>query len=169
MAGRARERRLILVREAVLDALVGGLVELGVPDAEVVAGRLAEAVCGRLAALDLVAATQRSVARAREDRQLTERDEAAVAALLQLARRIDLADRYFEDLAELHAERNLRPPSQDNVSLPTFLKYCEALGLTPSGRKQESKPKGAPGGGGLAARRSAELSRQSAARRSRQA
>ncbi|MFC9966324.1 hypothetical protein ACFVH4_19015 [Nocardia ignorata] len=31
----------------------------------------------------------------------------------------------------------------DNVSMPTYLRYCESLGLTPAGRRQMA-PKEAP-------------------------
>jgi hypothetical protein len=35
----------------------------------------------------------------------------------------------------------------DNVTIPTYLKFCESLGLTPGGRGEEfEKPKGASGG-----------------------
>lgn len=47
-----------------------------------------------------------------------------------------MAARYFEALADYAADMNGRPPSQDNVSIPTFLKYCESLGLTPAGRNR---------------------------------
>lgn len=77
---------------------------------------------------------------------LTPADAAAVQAARALALKIDMADRYFEELADSHAERNLRPPSQDNVSIPTFLKYCESLGLTPAGRKVPAQADPAKGG-----------------------
>lgn len=76
-------------------------------------------------------------------------DAAAIEAARALARKIDLADEYFERLAAYHAENDLRPPSADNVSIPTFLKYCESLGLTPAGRTkltEGKKPEGKPGG-----------------------
>ena len=49
----------------------------------------------------------------------------------------------------------------DNVSLPTYLKFCAELGLTPAGRKLLEK--GAPGVSGkpvsgVSARRAARLS-----------
>lgn len=50
---------------------------------------------------------------------LTEADQAAVAVLLRLAETIDHA-----------SERS----SLDNVSIPTFLRFAESLGLTPAGR-----------------------------------
>jgi hypothetical protein len=66
-------------------------------------------------------------------------DKPAVEAARALARKIDLMDEYFDALADDVASRNLRPPSVDNVSLPTFLKYCDALGLTPAGRSRQTK------------------------------
>lgn len=51
-----------------------------------------------------------------------------------MARKIDGMDAYLAALADDAAERRLRPPSQDNVSIPTYLKFCESLGLTPAGR-----------------------------------
>lgn len=63
-------------------------------------------------------------------------DAGAVAALLALARKIDAWDEIVE-LATEQAGDGRRPtvPQHDNTSLPTFLKYCEALGLTPGSRK----------------------------------
>ena len=76
-------------------------------------------------------------------------DAAAVEAARALARKIDLHDEYFEALTDDALVYDLRPPSQDNVSIPTFLKYCESLGLTPSGRARAEieKPKGGASGG----------------------
>lgn len=76
-------------------------------------------------------------------------DAPAIEAARALARKIDLADEYFERLANYNADHDLRPPSADNVSIPTFLKYCESLGLTPAGRAkltEGKKPEGKPGG-----------------------
>ena len=63
-------------------------------------------------------------------------DAGAVEALLALAKKIDAWDEIV-DLAMDQAEDGRRPtvPQHDNTSLPTFLKYCEALGLTPATRK----------------------------------
>ena len=63
-------------------------------------------------------------------------DAGAVEALLALARKIDAWDDIV-DLAVDQAEDGRRPtvPQHDNTSLPTFLKYCEALGLTPATRR----------------------------------
>ena len=65
-------------------------------------------------ALDIIAATERSI---RAATHLTDLDAGAVAALRALAIRIGTTD-----------------PEKDNVTLPTFLKYCEALKLTPASR-----------------------------------
>jgi len=78
-------------------------------------------------------------------------DAGTVEAIRALALKIDLQDDYFRELAAHNEERKLRPPSQDNVSIPTYLKYAEALGLTPSGRTKAEiePPKGAGPGGTL--------------------
>jgi len=94
-------------------------------------------------------ATTASIEAARAANQLLPQDEGAVAALLVLAEKIDgLADQkagVTED-GELVEERK-RPQQLDNVTVPTFLKYCDALGLTPAGRKAlAEKKRGATGG-----------------------
>jgi hypothetical protein len=65
-------------------------------------------------------------------------DRGAVEALRGLAAQVDY----------LLASGGLREDGKlDNVSVPTYLKFCEALGLTPAGREKlsEKKPE-APGG-----------------------
>lgn len=64
-------------------------------------------------------------------------DAGTVAALLALARKIDAWDQIVEWAREDAAETDSRPkvPANDNTSLPTFLRYCEALGLTPGSRR----------------------------------
>lgn len=64
-------------------------------------------------------------------------DAGAVEALRALARKIDAWDEIVQWAIEDAAEVDGRPkvPANDNTSLPTFLKYCEALGLTPGSRK----------------------------------
>ena len=94
-----------------------------------------------------MAATEAALASAYEAGHLTDADQAAVQALRDLAVKISAQDSYFDALLEDARERKGRPPVQDNVSLPTFLKYCEALGLTPSSRaalaaKAAQKPAG---------------------------
>lgn len=54
--------------------------------------------------------------------QITEQDSGAVEALRILAREIDRI------AADPHAKL-------DNVIMPTYFKYSDALGLTPAGRK----------------------------------
>lgn len=63
-------------------------------------------------------------------------DAGTVAALLALARKIDAWDQIVEWATE-EAPEGRRPtvPQHDNTSLPTFLRYCEALGLTPGSRR----------------------------------
>ena len=75
-------------------------------------------------------------------------DAGAVETIKALALKIDAQDEYMEALADDAADRNLRPPSQDNVSIPTYLKFCESLGLTPAGRtKAAIEAKGGQSGG----------------------
>jgi hypothetical protein len=65
------------------------------------------------------------------------KDAGAIAALLALAHKIDDYDTILDhilDQIENDPESKVRPPASDNVSLPTYLKYCESLGLTPGGR-----------------------------------
>lgn len=87
----------------------------------------------------LLEATEAAVAAAAH---LTDVDQGAVEVLLYLARKIDTEDRLRELALEWAEENKQRPPSVDNVSVPTFLKYCESLGLTPAGRVKlgEKKP-----------------------------
>lgn len=80
---------------------------------------------------------------------LTDADKGAVEALRSLARKIDAWDVIVEWAMDDAADSDSRPrvPQNDNVSLPTYLKFCESLGLTPAGRTKlgEKKPE-APGG-----------------------
>ena len=64
-------------------------------------------------------------------------DAGAVAAAGALAKKIDAWDRIVDWARDDAAETGSRPtvPANDNTSLPTFLKYCDALGLTPGARK----------------------------------
>lgn len=72
---------------------------------------------------------------------LTAMDSGAVFALMELAGAIDAinAGAEFNDEDE-------KPRSFDNVTIPTYLKYCESLGLTPAGRLKLGTSKGATGG-----------------------
>ena len=66
---------------------------------------------------------------------LTDTDAGAVAVLRELAREIDVRDELRERALEAAREEHTRPPGIDNVTVPTYLKFCDALGLTPAGRK----------------------------------
>lgn len=80
-------------------------------------------------------------------KHLTDLDAGAVEALRALARKIDTWDQIVDWAIDDAADREgSRPavPANDNTSLPTYLKYCEALGLTPAGREKltAKKPEG---------------------------
>jgi hypothetical protein len=82
----------------------------------------------------VLAATDAAIAAARD--QLTAMDQGAVMALRVLAQKIDNMLDDAPGVAEdgtLIEER--KRAMLDNVTLPTYLKYCDALGLTPAGRK----------------------------------
>lgn len=72
---------------------------------------------------------------------LTPADEGAKAALLALARKIDAWDVIVEWAFEDADEDGGRPrvPQNDNVSISAYLKGCEQLGLTPTGRAALAK------------------------------
>jgi len=98
---------------------------------------------------DVVDATLKSVAAAGH-LDADGKDAGAIAALLALARKIDDYDTvigHIMEQIEMDPESNVRPPASDNVSLPTYLKYCESLGLTPGGRGELSASK-KPGAAG---------------------
>lgn len=62
-----------------------------------------------------------------------------VAAVLALARKIDGWDAVVEAAMEGREDGAKLPiPIHDNTSIPTYLRYCEALHLTPS--KMSAKP-----------------------------
>ena len=66
---------------------------------------------------------------------LTSLDDGAVAALRALASKIDNWDAVVDAAMEQAEDgKKLPVPLHDNVSIPTFLKYCEALKLTPASR-----------------------------------
>lgn len=68
-------------------------------------------------------------------KHLTDMDGGAVQALRVLALKIDeMAGGVSEDGIPIE-------PKFDNVTLPTYLKYCESLGLTPAGRDRLSLKK----------------------------
>lgn len=80
-------------------------------------------------------------------------DAAAVAAARALADKIDawdlIVDWALDDLAGADTKGRPAVPQNDNTSLPSFLRYCDALGLTPAARKELERPKEAGGGGKL--------------------
>lgn len=84
---------------------------------------------------DVVGATEASIEAATH---LTDLDKGAIEAVLALARKIDAWDQIVEWALDDAAEsKDGRPkvPQNDNVSISAYLKGCEQLGLTPSGRK----------------------------------
>ncbi len=78
---------------------------------------------------------------------LTPADAGAIAALKILARKIDTEDELRERALDYAREHQTKPPSVDNVSLPTYLKFSAELGLSPAGRGRLPERKGAGGGG----------------------
>ncbi len=83
-------------------------------------------------------ATERSVQSARASGELGDKDAGAVAVLLELARQVEY----------LAANDGMREDGRlDNVSIPTYLKFCESLGLTPVSRTKlgDGKKEGAGG------------------------
>lgn len=76
----------------------------------------------------------------RNAKHLLAKDAATVAAARALAWKIDHWDELAEQaISDAEAKgKGTRPavPQNDNTSLPTFLKYCAALGLVP----EEEKP-----------------------------
>ncbi len=64
---------------------------------------------------------------------LTARDAAAVAAARALAAKIDAWEQIVSWALDDAAQSGSRPavPANDNTTLPTFLKYMEALQLVP--------------------------------------
>lgn len=98
-----------------------------------------------MATVNLVEATEKAFQAAAH---LTAADAGSMAALLALARKIDawdiIVDWAFEDAAE--DESRPKIPSNDNVSIATYLKGCEQLGLTPAGRAALTKGRPAESG-----------------------
>jgi len=112
---------------------------------------------------DLAKALEDAVAAATH---LTPLDMAAVEAMRALARKIDAWDVIVGWAAEDVEDTKLRPrvPQNDNVSISAFLKYCDALGLTPVGRISLD-PSKEPQGGKLAKLRAVQGGGKPAARR----
>lgn len=67
--------------------------------------------------------TARAVKAARAEGMLTEKDAGVVETLMHVAREIDSLE------AGVNAAGKL-----DNVSIPTYLKFAESLGMTPASR-----------------------------------
>lgn len=91
-------------------------------------------------------ATEASIAAASH---LTDADAGAVAALRMLAQKIDTEDELRDVALSWSEEHKQRPPSIDNVSVPTYLKFCDSLGLTPAGRARLAEKKPEAKGGKL--------------------
>jgi hypothetical protein len=92
-------------------------------------------VRGSRKAPNLIAATEKSIKAA----QLDDLDSAAAEAMRLLARKIQAWDTIVDwalDAAAGAERPGARPavPQNDNVSLASYLKYCESLGLTPASR-----------------------------------
>lgn len=97
--------------------------------------------------VDMVAATEKSLDAAKS--VLTDMDAGAVEALRALARKIDAWDQIVEwALDDADETKGGRPtvPQNDNVSISAYLKYCDQLGLTPTGRKALGVKDGGEGG-----------------------
>lgn len=97
----------------------------------------------------VLAETDKSIAAAIKDKTIDPAISAGpIAALRELAARIDGLDldEYEARGIEVTSEM-LTAAIKDNVSLPTYLKACEALRLTPASRAnlQEAKGGGALG------------------------
>lgn len=80
---------------------------------------------------------------------LTDMDLGVIEAARALADKIDTWDVIVDWAMEDAAESESRPkvPQNDNVSLASFLKYCESLGLTPAQRKDRAPTTATPGVG----------------------
>lgn len=110
---------------------------------------------------DVLAATEAAIEAATH---LTGADDGAVEALRALARKIDAWDVIVEWALDDAADLDERPrvPQNDNVSLPTYLKFCDALGLTPAGRSKIAEKKREAAGGKLASLQDAARKKRSA-------
>lgn len=87
--------------------------------------------------MTVVEATETSIDAALKAKRLTNEDAGAVQMLRALAAAADAID-----------ENGLNPAGKlDNVTIPTYLRYAESLGLTPAGRARlaEKKPEGKSG------------------------
>jgi len=91
----------------------------------------------------VLAATEASIKAAKHLGLL---DAGAVEVLRHLARTIDAIAGGQDDLEDDVDTDPRKPRSLDNVTIPTYLKACDALGLTPAGRVRLDEKKEAPGG-----------------------
>lgn len=83
----------------------------------------------------------------RNAKHLRAKHSATVAAARALARKIDAWDQIVEWAIDDAAEkRGARPavPTNDNVSIASFLKYLDALGLTPDDEAAAAPGPGRP-------------------------
>lgn len=104
------------------------------------------------------AATEEAIDKAKQEKRIGVMDAGALAAIRVLARKIDEEQERWDYCLEW-AEYGRgegggpppKPPAMDNVSIPTYLRYCESLGLTPAGRGRipGGTPREAGGGGKL--------------------
>lgn len=102
--------------------------------------------------MSVAEATEAAIAAASH---LTEMDQGTVETLRFLAVKIDTESELRALALAWAEEHEQKPPAVDNVSIPTYLKFAESLGLTPAGRKVlTEKKQGAQGGGKLAHLRS---------------
>ena len=98
---------------------------------------------------DLVTETERAIEAASH---LTDLDAGAVEAIRALARKIDAWDQIVQYALDDMAGKPkgaTRPavPQNDNVSISAYLKACDQLGLSPTGRKSLELDKGGESGG----------------------
>jgi hypothetical protein len=101
---------------------------------------------------DLLDCTRESIKAAVGDGTLDAAVSAGpIEALQILALKIDTEDALRELALAWADEHETRPPSVDNVSIPTYLKYCAELRLTPASRLDLKKE---PAHGSLAKLRS---------------
>lgn len=94
--------------------------------------------------------TEDAITKAKTEKRIGDLDGGTVAAIRVLARKIDEEQArwdYCLAFTEWHAGDKVppKPPTVDNVSIPTYLRYAESLGLTPAGR---GRIPGAPKEGG---------------------
>lgn len=96
---------------------------------------------------ELEAATKAALEAAQH---LTKQDAGATEALLTVARKVDQDEERWALALQWAEAMKVKPPARDNVSLPTYLKFCESLGLTPAGRTKLGETKSEAPGGKLA-------------------